>query len=209
MYISTGQRITEMKLSVLVMTSLLVVCLGCKRTTSIEMAKQQEEVELSEEAKKEIEEIVRKAVREELASHGYTGGPTVSDALQDVKAKNELAQIEDKKKNADELVMGSLRIASDAQAWLRKPPQFGGAPLVDGARAVNFEGMSLSLDQLGYPIEEDGAHTTLHGVFTIEIEEGSKDLTIYGRSDLHKNMVIVKVAGPLAKDISTEIKNMQ
>ncbi|MFK7845454.1 MAG: hypothetical protein AB8G77_09140 [Rhodothermales bacterium] len=197
-----------MKLRVIAMTSLLVFCLGCKGTTTIDMSKQQKQIELSEEAKQEIEQIVRKVVREELANTGQSGSPTVSDVLQDVKAKGELAQVEDKKKNAEQLVMTGLRIASDAQAWLRKPAPFGGPALVDGQRPKNFNGISLSLDRLGYPLEQDSSYATLNGRFEIELIEGSETLTIYGRNELHKNLVVIKVAGLQVSSINTEIQNL-
>ena len=48
-----------------------------------------------------------------------------------------------KKANADALVMTSMRIASDAQAWLRKPAAFGGAVTSSGSRPADFSGFQL------------------------------------------------------------------
>ena len=61
-----------------------------------------------------------------------------------------------KKANADALVMTSMRIASDAQAWLRKPAAFGGAVSATGTRPTDFTGLTLTLDMLGYPTDASG-----------------------------------------------------
>ena len=172
------------------------------------MTKGQSQIALSAEAKEEIEQIVRDVVREELAALNKPTDSIVEDILDDVKAENELARLEDKKENADQLIRMSLRIASSAQAWLRKPAAFGGPATANGGRATNFKGLSLTLEQLGYPINPNGIYENIHGHFEMEIQEGSEILTIYARNEVHRNQVKVEVAGMLASDINTVIQGL-
>lgn len=119
-----------------------------------------------------------------------------------------------KKANADALVMTGMRIASDAQAWLRKPAAFGGAVTGNGARPADFGTTecalcgNLSLDQLGYPVDTNGDYTDVNGSYSVAIDGTTFEITgtsatTSGAGD--NNLVCVRVAGPQATDITTEI----
>ena len=190
----------------LILFTLCLVLFGCNGTTTIEMSDENGQVELSDEVKEEIEDIVREVLREELANINQAGGTRVSQALKEAKGNNDRALVEEKKKNADDLVMSCLRIASDAQAWLRKPAAFGGAVPSSGKRPTNFAGHSLSMEQLGYPMDPDGAYSDIHGRYEINVREDGV-LEITGTSATYSNLVHVEVAGPLTSDISTEIQH--
>ncbi len=116
-----------------------------------------------------------------------------------------------KKANADALVMTSMRIASDAQAYLRKPPQFGGAPLDNGNRRTNFNGLTgiITLEALGYPTETAGEpYNDVNGAYQVAvngdnlvISAGSS--TTSGAGD--NNLICVVVSGVLVDNIETFI----
>lgn len=116
-----------------------------------------------------------------------------------------------KKANADALVMTAMRIASDGQAWLRKPSQFGGASLdSNNERRTNFSGLSseISLEGLGYPTNTDGDYVDVNGKYAIAINGNNLVIsagsaTTSGAGD--NNLVCVTVAGVLVDDISTDI----
>ena len=77
-----------------------------------------------------------------------------------------------KKANADALVMTAMRIASDAQSFLRKPSQFGGASLdASGNRRENFSGLSseISLQSLGYPLNANSNYSDVNGEYAIAV----------------------------------------
>ena len=116
-----------------------------------------------------------------------------------------------KKANADALVMTSMRIASDAQAWLRKPAAFGGAVTVTGVRPVNFNGLSLSLQQLGYPVTGSGTmamYVDINGTYTATVD--GADYVITASSAVtsgagENNLICVRVGGSQAENIQTLI----
>ncbi len=118
-----------------------------------------------------------------------------------------------KKANADALVMTAMRIASDAQAWIRKPPQFGGAPLDgSGNRITDYSGLTagtdISLSGLGYPVNGSGQYVDVNGVYDISISGvnlviTSTSATTSGSGD--NNLVCVYVGGVLVDDITTDI----
>ena len=118
-----------------------------------------------------------------------------------------------KKANADALVMTAMRIASDGQAWLRKPSQFGGATLdASGNRRTDFAGLSvptdISLAGLGYPLNGTGQYADINGLYVISVSSG--DLVITAGSSAtsgagDNNCVLVTVGGVLVEDITTLI----
>ncbi len=187
---------------------LLVLCFGCNGTTTIDISEENGRVELSDEVKEEIEDVIREVLREELANMNQPGGTSLSQALKEAKGKNDQALVEEKKKNADDLVMTCLRIASDAQAWLRKPAAFGGAVSPHRNRPTNFEGLTLSFEQLGYPIDSNNIYTDIHGSYEIEVQE-DEVLTITARNESLNNLISVEVAGPLTQDINTQVQHLQ
>lgn len=176
-------------------------------TRSID-TKSPERVELSDVTKQEIREIVRDAVREELTRVGHSEIKSISVLMEDNSVRHQLAQLEEKKKNADELVLIAYSIAFRIQAWLMTPPQFGGPALVKGERRRNFKGASLSLQQLGYNLDPHGSFVTMHGRFDIELKDDSGTLTINGYNDFHRNHVEMKVSGPRPRDITIELHSL-
>ena len=117
-----------------------------------------------------------------------------------------------KKANADALVMTSMRIASDAQAYLRKPPQFGGAPLDgSGNRRTNFNGLSgiITLEALGYPTATAGdPYVDVNGLYQVAVNGdnlviSAGSATTSGAGD--NNLVCVTVGGVLVENIATAI----
>ena len=191
---------------ILSLICLFLVGFGCNGTTTIDLSEENGRVELSDDLKEEIEDIVRDVVREELAQIEVEGNTRVAQALKEAQGKNDRALVEEKKKNAEAMVMTCLRIASDAQAWLRKPAAFGGAVPASGERPSDFEGQTLTFEQLGYPIDEKGIFTDINGNFELGIQGGT--LLIKGRSTTYSNEVVVQVAGALTQDIKTEIKSL-
>jgi hypothetical protein len=109
-----------------------------------------------------------------------------------------------KKANADAMVMDGIRIASDLQAWMLKPVAFGGA------------GNSLALwanvtfEQLGYEATGAGAaaiYDNLNGLYTLFPSAG--EVRIEGESlngsQGSQKLVCVTVSGTGPEDIVTEI----
>ena len=115
-----------------------------------------------------------------------------------------------KKANADALVMTGMRIATEAQAWLRKPAAFGGAVSANGVRPIDFTGLTLDLEMLGFSTidPERETYCDINGCFVVDVS--GKDFVITGTSAStsgagDNNVVCVTVAGTLVSDISTLI----
>lgn len=112
-----------------------------------------------------------------------------------------------KKANADALVMTSMRIATEAQAWLRKPAAFGGAVSANGVRPIDFTGLTVDLQMLGFPTEATtNTYCEINGCYTAEVSGSNFVITgtsasTSGAGD--NNVVCVTVAGSLVNDIST------
>ena len=113
-----------------------------------------------------------------------------------------------KKANADALVMTSMRIASDAQAWLRKPAAFGGAVSATGTRPNDFTGLTLNLPMLGYPVDGGGNYSNVNGLFAAAVSGANFVITANSASTSgagDNNLVCVTVGGSLTADITTVI----
>lgn len=113
-----------------------------------------------------------------------------------------------KKANADALVMTSMRIASDAQAWLRKPAAFGGAVTASGTRPTDFTGLAPTLTMLGYPVNGSSQYTDVNGVYSVGVTGANFIITAQSASTSgagDNNIVCVTVGGSLTSDISTAI----
>ena len=113
-----------------------------------------------------------------------------------------------KKANADALVMTSMRIASDAQAWLRKPAAFGGAVSATGTRPTDFTGLTVDLVDLGYPVNASDQYTDVNGFYTVAVSGANFVITALSASTSgagDNNTVCVRVGGSLTTDITTEI----
>jgi hypothetical protein len=113
-----------------------------------------------------------------------------------------------KKANVDALTLTSMRIASEAQAWLRTPISFGGGMPTTGTRPSDFNGLTLTIRDLGYPVDNTNTYTDLHGTYSGTVTSG--DFVITGSSAStsgggDNNVVCVYVAGSLVSDISTVV----
>ena len=115
-----------------------------------------------------------------------------------------------KKANADALVMTGMRIASEAQAWLRKPAAFGGAVTSNGVRPIDFTGLTLDLRMLGYPTTDPEGETycDINGCFNVDVSGANFVITgtsasTSGAGD--NNVICVTVGGSLTSDINTLI----
>ena len=113
-----------------------------------------------------------------------------------------------KKANVDALTLTSMRIASEAQAWLRTPTSFGGGMPTTGVRPSSFNGLTLTLAGLGYPVDGSDNYSDLHGTYSGTVS--STDFVITASSAAtsgggDNNVVCVYVAGPLVSDLSTVV----
>ena len=147
---------------------------------------------LSEDA---IREAMRASISEALA--GFMDNP---EDLQEAMLRDYAAargQIQ-KQENADRLVNTAMRVASDLQAWKRKPAAFGGGSNVEG-----FTGVQLQ--NLGYSVNEDGLFETPDGQFSLQVADDGASVTIRGQNDHHENAVVVTVSGTMVEDIQTQI----
>ena len=115
--------------------------------------------------------------------------------------------VNQKKSNADALQLTSMRIASDAQAWLSTPAVFGGGLPPTGGRYDDYTGLSLDLTSLGYPVDGSNRFTDVNGIYTASVSGGSFVITansINTTSD-EDNMVCTIVSGPLLEHITSEV----
>ena len=119
-----------------------------------------------------------------------------------------------KKANADALVLTSMRIASDAQAWLRKPAAFGGGVPSNGDRPDNFsDGITIVaadfFDQLGYPTPIDDDYRDVNGQYSLSITSGVLLITATSASTSgdseDNNTVCVLVGGSATDQIQTTV----
>ena len=113
-----------------------------------------------------------------------------------------------KKANADALVLTAIRIASDAQAWLQKPEAMGGGLPATGGRLPSFNSVTVEFSDLGYPTNGSGEYETVDGTFSLS--DGGALLIITGESAStsgagDNNIVCVSISGTLTTDITTVI----
>ena len=116
--------------------------------------------------------------------------------------------VNQKKANIDAIQLTSMRIASEAQAWLRTPTSFGGGMPTLGNRPSDFSGLSLEIQDLGYSIDGSGNYVDLNGVYSGTISGGNFIITATSASTSgagDNNIVCTIVSGPLVDDITTQI----
>ena len=113
-----------------------------------------------------------------------------------------------KKANVDALQLTSMRIASEAQAWLRTPNSFGGGMPDLGTRPMDYTGLSLTIGDLGYLVDGSGNYSDLNGVYNGAVSSGSFVITATSASTSgagDNNLVCTVVAGLTLSDISSNI----
>ena len=106
-----------------------------------------------------------------------------------------------KKANADAMVMDGLRIASDTQAWMLKPEAFGGG----GNNLDNW--LNIEFSDLGYEEDASDNYVNLNGTYSITGVAG--EVNIEGESATgsngDNNLICVEITGTRPGDISTTI----
>lgn len=110
------------------------------------------------------------------------------------------------KVNADSLILRSLRIANEAQRWLRIPSAMGGGR-PDDSHADNFNGLALDLETLGYEVDGSGIYTDVNGTYDTKIATNDFIITAtsHAVSGAGVNIVCVKVSGLKVTDITTDV----
>lgn len=116
--------------------------------------------------------------------------------------------VNQKKANIDAIQLTSMRIASEAQAWLRTPVSYGGGMPTVGGRQSNFQDLTLDIATLGYTTDGSGNYVDLNGVYSATVNAGNFIITATSASSSgngDNNIVCTIVSGPLVGDITTEI----
>ena len=115
-----------------------------------------------------------------------------------------------KKSNADAMIVEALNIASSLQSWSLKPAMIGG-------RGANETLADVTFDDVGYA-NMDGTYHSFNGTFTLEtsadaacdepiIPSGNPALIyINGYDENTENHICVAVAGTQTDDIGTDTK---
>lgn len=117
--------------------------------------------------------------------------------------------VNQKKANADAMLVTALRIASDAQRWLQTPSTFGGGMPVTGGRPDDFTGLTVELIDLGYEVNGADQYQTVDGDYTLD--NAGSDIVIEGTSvassgvNGDNNLVCVVVSGLGVDNITTSI----
>lgn len=118
--------------------------------------------------------------------------------------------VNQKKANTDALVLTGTRIASDLQAWMRTPTVLGGGRPVTGA-IPSIKDVSVSLEDLGYPVNGSGQYESIDGDFSLT--SSSNGIIVLGLSsslgqDGDNNVVTIEVTGVSLDDITTKISTV-
>ena len=115
--------------------------------------------------------------------------------------------VNQKKSNADALVLTGTRIASDLQAWLRTPSALGGGlPATGVPPAVTSH--NVRMQDLGYPVNGAGLYETVNGTFLLTKSSDAIIVLALSKAlgaDGDNNRVIIEVKGPALSDITTTV----
>ena len=118
------------------------------------------------------------------------------------------------KSNADAMVTDGLRIASDVQAYVLKPTQFGGGNDGDSTTddLATFVALADPLAEIGYNTNASAEYTNVNGTFAIAAAaNGSCALTTAPTVALNVtsadtgNIVCIGINGTSADDIETDV----
>lgn len=109
-----------------------------------------------------------------------------------------------KKHNIDALSNTSLRIAAQAQVWLKTPAIMGGGVELDGDRPQDFTSLPIDLEALGYVVNTNDEYRDVNGIYTVALDGGdfvitATSTTTSGAGD--NNLVCTVVSGPTSDDI--------
>lgn len=151
-----------------------------------------------------IERLVRERVEAELQEPEQRAVPPTRDdatgdavALLEARRESEVRLRDLRRASTDALIEDAVRIASDVQAWKLKPAPFGGGADHDGFFGLSFEAT-------GYPQDEAGFFTSLHGRFRLEARRDTA--YVIGTHPEHGIRVVVTVSGVRPSDIRTRIE---
>ena len=113
-----------------------------------------------------------------------------------------------KKMNADGLANTAVRLAVEAQAWLRTPIMRGGGMPETGARPSDYTGITLNFDIMGYPVDGLGRYQDIHGFYLGQVSGANfiisaTSANTSGAGD--NNLVCVTVTGTALQNISTQV----
>lgn len=109
-----------------------------------------------------------------------------------------------KKHNIDALSNTSLRLATEAQVWLKTPAFLGGGIELDGTRPDNFSTVTLDLEILGYELNGSGEYQDVHGNYTSQIDGNNFVITAVSATSSgsgDNNLVCTVVSGATSADI--------
>ena len=112
-----------------------------------------------------------------------------------------------KQSNADALVLTGMRIATDFQKWLQTPTVLGGGrPITGGVPAMST--ISVTLEDLGYPVNGSGQYETADGTYSLT--KSANSIVIIGLSSAlgqqgDNNRILIEVKGISLDDITTTI----
>lgn len=115
--------------------------------------------------------------------------------------------VNQKQANADALLFTAMGIVGDLHVWLRTPVTMGGGrPLTGGI--PDIDAISVSLSELGYPVNGSGEYETVDGIFSMK--QDGDGIFIGGRSHSssgggENNLVCIEVNGVFIGDNSTSV----
>ena len=118
--------------------------------------------------------------------------------------------VNQKKANADALLLTGMRIATDLQKWLQTPTAFGGGrPATGGIPDITT--LTVSLDDLGYSVNASNQYVTVDGTYTLV--KSATGIVILGLSSAlgqggDNNSVTIEVRGVTLDDITTNISTI-
>ena len=116
--------------------------------------------------------------------------------------------VNQKKANIDAMQLTSMRLASEAQAWLQTPTSFGGGMPAIGGRPSDYTGLSLGIGDLGYDVDGSGNYNDLSGIYNGVVSGATFIITATSASTSgagDNNLICTFVEGATVSDITTEI----
>ncbi|MDX1547012.1 MAG: hypothetical protein R3247_08500 [Rhodothermales bacterium] len=151
-----------------------------------------------------VEHLVRERVEAELQKQESQAVPQPRDgatgdavALLEARRESEVRLRDLRRASTDALIEDAVRIASDVQAWKLKPAPFGGGADQDGFTGLTFEAT-------GYPQDEAGFFTSLHGRFRLDARRDTA--YVIGTNPEHGIRVVVTVSGVKPSDVRSRIE---
>ncbi len=117
--------------------------------------------------------------------------------------------VNQKKANADAMVLIAVDITTKLQLWLRTPEALGGGMPATGL-IPSLENVTVALSDLGYTVNGSGEYETIDGVFGLKQDgdaifiEGTSATTSGGGDN---NLICVEVNGHLLNDYDLDVRN--